>query len=296
MKKIKIIFLLFVLSLFVFSCGKKEEIKTTEETKPVTEVQNQQNVPQVKVSLAEQTVKNWIQALGNQNFREAHSLMTSKKGGDYSKFSSTKGYGGITRTNLMNCSVDREDETSAEVTAEYESFDPVNRDGKFKQKFILIKEGDKWLISDIKNINLVFYDDNKVVDDKGINTEKNEIKETQTGYKGVKPTYHSVKNGYLRAFGDEVTIGEVFDVVSNFTAYWTADYLGPKEKLKNSHYLVEAKWKNEYGKLVTIQFLCNGNGKEFELHGASIGKEFVDPWSTILGFKEAWIQKGGTLK
>ena len=110
-----------------------------------------------KGSNAELLVKEWMASLGNRDFKKAYELMTRKKGGDFGKFSSTKGYGGITKTNLISCTLDKEDGSSAEVIAEYEAFDPQNHNGKFCQRFILTKQNDKWLISEIKNIYHTLY-------------------------------------------------------------------------------------------------------------------------------------------
>ena len=183
-KKVSLVILsnLFIV-LFLTGCGKKEENNTSSTTTTNTSTTppqtKQETPPPPKVSQAEETVKNWINALGNRNFKEAHGLMTSKKGGDYSKFSSTNGYGGINETNILSCKVDTENESSAEVVAEYEAFDPVNRDGKFKQRFIVMKEGDKWLISDIKKIDIAFYNEKKEVEKSQSDESKQEEKTTK---------------------------------------------------------------------------------------------------------------------
>lgn len=168
MRKKETLIILFNLLLIMgfTGCGKKEDSNTSLNTASTnttsTQTQSKQDTPPpVKVSQAEETVKNWINALGNRNFKEAHGLMTLKKGGSYSKFCSINGYGGINRTNILNCMIDTENETGAEVVAEYEAFDPANRDGKFKQRFTLVKEGNNWLISDIKKIDIVFYNEKK---------------------------------------------------------------------------------------------------------------------------------------
>jgi len=168
-----------LLVLFISGCGKKNEKDTSPNTTTNTQTK-QDKPPSDKVSQSEETVKNWINALGNRNFKEAHGLMTSKKGGAYSKFSSTNGYGGINKTNILSSNVEKENEFNAEVVAEYESFDPVNRDGKFKQRFILVKEGNKWLISDIKKIDIAFYNEKSVTNTE---TKKESNKYTDKGIK-----------------------------------------------------------------------------------------------------------------
>ena len=200
--------------LFLTGCGKKEENTTSSNTTTSTtntQTQIKQDTPPPpKVSQAEETVKNWINALGNRNFKEAHGLMTSKKGGDYSKFSSTIGYGGINKTNILSCKVDTESESSAEVVAEYESFDPVNRDGKFKQRFILVKEGNDWRISEIKKIDISFYNEKKTTEkENNITTTKKDVQKTVKEEK--KP---------LSFVGNWTASGRILNMYSNGTFFY----------------------------------------------------------------------------
>ena len=117
-------------------------------------------------------VKTWITSIGNQDLRTAYNLMTKKKAGNFHKFSSTKIYGGITKTNIFSITIEKGPKDDAEeeeidqgaiVYVDYESFDPYNKDGRFKQRFYLTmfdENGDygtDWKIFDIKNVEVNFY-------------------------------------------------------------------------------------------------------------------------------------------
>ncbi len=102
-------------------------------------------------------VMKWVNALGNRDFETAYQLMSHKKSGDFSKFISTKGYGGITGTNIFSCHEVNSYGCNSEVIVDYESFDPYNKDGRYKQKIFLNNCSGKWLITEIENINIYYY-------------------------------------------------------------------------------------------------------------------------------------------
>jgi hypothetical protein len=99
----------------------------------------------------------FINSLGNRDFSAAFGLMTEKRRGNYSTFSSSKGYGGITKTTIYNCNYTGKNSDKYEVLIEYESIDPANKSGRFKQYYYLIPFHDSYLISDIKNIDIQWY-------------------------------------------------------------------------------------------------------------------------------------------
>ncbi len=101
--------------------------------------------------------------------------------------------------------------------------------------------------------------------------------------------YNTVKNGYLKAFGDEVTIGQAFEVVSGGAVNWEARELAPSEAEHTTHYLVEAKWVGS--KEIAVQFVVKNDGSDFRLHGSLMGGEFVNAFTTVLAFKKAYNQK-----
>lgn len=102
-------------------------------------------------------IATWINYLGNKDFRSAHNLMNKKKYGTYEKFSSIKGYGGITSTKLFSCVTAVSNNCSYEVIADYESIDPYNKSGRFKQRFYISNCSGYWEISKIENIEINFY-------------------------------------------------------------------------------------------------------------------------------------------
>ena len=106
----------------------------------------------------------------------------------------------------------------------------------------------------------------------------------------------AVSNGYLKVFGNEVTIGEVFNVVSEGTAQWSADRLASSEPEYLTHYLVESTWYNEKSQLVKCQFNVELSGSRFYMYGAFIGGKSMEFTDFQEGIKAIWVKKGGTLK
>ena len=170
---ISIITLVVLLIYYFFIYSKKSEELTREQ---ITILSQQNQVPPQNIPMQQETpqinsgqntydpkieaavkVREWIIALGNRNFDKAYNMMTVKRRGDYSRFCSTKGYGGITRTNIFSCYAEYYEECFAKVIADYESFDPANRDGRFKQEFTIDNCEGKWEISDIKTLEKNFY-------------------------------------------------------------------------------------------------------------------------------------------
>lgn len=99
-----------------------------------------------------------------------------------------------------------------------------------------------------------------------------------------------VKNGYLKAFGDQVTIGEALDVVAGGSVDWVAKELAPSEAEKDTHYLVEAQWEGSGGNIV-VQFVVKNDGSDFRLHGSLIGGKFNNAFVTVLAIKKAYNDK-----
>lgn len=95
-----------------------------------------------------------------------------------------------------------------------------------------------------------------------------------------------VRDGKLYAFGDEVTIGEVFDVVSGNTTSWEEEELGGKSNMV----LVDAKWDGEGGK-VLVQFMINKTEDEFYLNAATLGGQPVDAYSVIHEIKSEYNKR-----
>ncbi|GMT49061.1 MAG: hypothetical protein IEMM0008_0600 [bacterium] len=107
--------------------------------------------------------------------------------------------------------------------------------------------------------------------------------------------YKVVRDGYLEAFGDEITIGEVFEVVSAGGVKWSS--VGVKKKYKDlskSHYVVQAKWKNRKGEPVVIEFLVSKKSESFRLNGAKAGNQYLNANQVILGIASEYDKKVGS--
>jgi len=111
---------------------------------------NFENQASVKIS-------EWINSIGSSDKSAAYYLMKPEKRGDFSRFNSIKGYGGITRTQLFSCNTVLTSGCTAQVIAEYESIDPYNKSGKFTQRFFINNCSGNWIITDIKNMNIENY-------------------------------------------------------------------------------------------------------------------------------------------
>lgn len=106
---------------------------------------------------AAETVKSWIIALGKQDLSTAYNMLSPKARGDYSKFTSTKAYGGITKTNIHAVDVTSTDGCYYVIVAVYDSYDPYNRNGKFTQKFEVSNCEGSWLITSVKNMKVEYF-------------------------------------------------------------------------------------------------------------------------------------------
>jgi hypothetical protein len=137
---------------------KKKELDLKERELALKERElDKQNSQQQNLNSPEGVVTKFIQSIGKQDWSAAFGLMTEKRRGNYSTFSSKKGYGGITRTSINSCTYIGESDGKKEVKVDYESIDPSNKSGRFKQYFYLIPFNDSYLISEIKNIDIEWY-------------------------------------------------------------------------------------------------------------------------------------------
>jgi cold shock CspA family protein len=132
------------------------ELKQRELALKEKELEKQKS-QQPNLNSPEGVVTKFIQSLGNQDWSAAFGLMSEKRRGSYSTFSSTKGYGGITSTKIYSCSYTGESNGKKEVMVDYESIDPSNKSGRFKQYYYLTSFNDSYLITDIKNINIEWF-------------------------------------------------------------------------------------------------------------------------------------------
>jgi len=144
---------------------KSKELELKERELKLKELeQNKKNNTQTQIQTTysantpEGVAVKFIESLGKQDFSAAFALMSEKRRGNYSTFSSKKGYGGITSTKVFSCTKTGEINNKTEVKIIYESIDPINRSGKYEQYFYLIPYNDSYLINEIKNINIQYYD------------------------------------------------------------------------------------------------------------------------------------------
>lgn len=107
-------------------------------------------------NLAAGQVTSWINYLATDK-STAYYMMSPKQRGDYYKFNSTKAYGGISSTKVFDCTTSWSSGCYAEVIADYESLDPYNKNGRYKQKFFINNCSGQWQITDIKNISIQLY-------------------------------------------------------------------------------------------------------------------------------------------
>jgi len=125
----------------------KSSNNQTQSTQPVEVIQ----------TVAPDKVREWINALGSRDFNKAYYMMSKTKRGDYTKFTSRNGYGGITSTTIYECYTDSYGSCYAEVIADYESIDPANRSGRYRQRFFINNCSGFWEITDMKTLNIQFY-------------------------------------------------------------------------------------------------------------------------------------------
>jgi len=99
--------------------------------------------------------------------------------------------------------------------------------------------------------------------------------------------WQAVTGGHLKAWGSEVSIGEIFSVVAP-SARWSAEKLSDKEPERYTYYLVEANWINENFEPVAMQYLVTADGSDFHLHGCFVSGRKMPDLPFILGVKKIW--------
>ena len=100
-----------------------------------------------------------------------------------------------------------------------------------------------------------------------------------------------VSDGYLKAWGNEVKIGEIFQVVSSNSARWTAAKLASNEAERYTYYLVESVWSNDSGQRVEVQFLVDADGSSFRLHGCFLSGKKMPDGPFMSAIKDIWDKK-----
>lgn len=148
------------IGLFVVLKGNDSNIvvdnTSTKINTSTNNTQTTQNTPKVESESAPvQVVREFITDLGKGDFQSAYNRQNNKAWGAYSHFSSpTKGFGGITSTIINSIRINNESSYDASVYIDYTAYDPVNKNGTFKQNFLLSKFGSDWKIVKVTNIEV----------------------------------------------------------------------------------------------------------------------------------------------
>lgn len=97
----------------------------------------------------------WIDNLGKKDFQSAYNQMSPSLRGTFESFSSPKKYGGITGTKVYNDEIDVYNISDCyfEVIAIYDSYDPLNGNGKFTDQFKINNCNGNWEITSIKRVH-----------------------------------------------------------------------------------------------------------------------------------------------
>lgn len=93
-----------------------------------------------------ETVKLFIEKLGERDYYTAFAQTKNPNWSNFAWFRSVKGFGGITKTKTEELILEYNEDGSACVFIDYYSYDPANRDGRYKQNFFLEKIDNKWKI------------------------------------------------------------------------------------------------------------------------------------------------------
>ncbi len=156
MKRKNLIIFILIASLWL-ACNNSSNTNTndTKDTKDTTKesVSGQIKLPDDMTS-SEKMVAEFINYLGEQKFKEAFEMQKISSWGDYKQFSSTKSFGGITKTTINAIKTTVEKETTATVYVEAFYEDPTNGDNTFKENFYLKKYGSEWKIIKLEIVDL----------------------------------------------------------------------------------------------------------------------------------------------
>lgn len=137
-----------------------EKIITTGNTNEQTNTSKSKEPPvninsnATDKNAAVETVRGFISDLGIRDFYSAYQRQNNKAWGDYDFFKSTKSFGGINQTTIDNISLNYETGDEASVYIDYTAMDPYNKNGRYKQDYILKKSGTEWKIIKVKNIDI----------------------------------------------------------------------------------------------------------------------------------------------
>jgi len=146
--------------IFLKAKDKKESSSENFYLKDYTPIETPKDpptTPKVDKDSPEGRIRTWIEALGSQDFYTAWEITGGSRWGPYSKFSSTRAYGGINYTKIYDVYTISNNGYEATVYADYDSYDPVNKDGRYKQYFYMVKRNGQWEIKKISNSEIIYY-------------------------------------------------------------------------------------------------------------------------------------------
>ncbi len=95
-----------------------------------TNTDNNSDSGKSEISESETVVKYFIESLGRKDFETAFTLQQVESWGTFSKFSSTKAFGGINATSINEIQTKEETESSAVVFVDAYYYDPLNSSHK----------------------------------------------------------------------------------------------------------------------------------------------------------------------
>lgn len=142
MKTIYILIIYIFLSI-LFSCSSGElnnELLSTS-------IKNQK-----KNITAEETLKEFIYQLGNQNFNEAYKMTSNSNWKNFDEFSSQEHFGSICGTTINSIRINSVTDSTAQIYTEVFYKDETNGDKILNQIFYLKKDKKVWKITEIKNL------------------------------------------------------------------------------------------------------------------------------------------------
>lgn len=138
----------------VSGSGKVEKVTTKNRSTGIMPGSNTDADVPIQVSTPEDQVRGFLNDLGSRNFYAAYSRAQNPSWGSLEQFSSKSSYGGITGVSIDDVNLNYENGNEASVYADYTAYDPINKDGVYKQDFILNKIGQEWKIVKVTNLKI----------------------------------------------------------------------------------------------------------------------------------------------
>ncbi len=137
---------------------------TNEKFEKLQLSENKEFINKIAKLDALNTVKYYINSLGERNFSEAYFLckedLLEKKGG-FDWYSSAENFGETSETAILKIEVESETEETTKILTTYYRFDPVNGNQYNNERFELIKDSTLWKISNIELLNSTTNEINK---------------------------------------------------------------------------------------------------------------------------------------